>query len=203
MYFDLEALGHQESYRLLVNSIVPRPIALVTTVDAAGTTNAAPFSFFNLMGSDPPILVLGIERRASGALKDTVANIRASGEFAVNLVSEAIAEPMNICATDYPSGVDELHEAGLTPAAGQLIDVPHIAESPASFECTVREILDIGDNRSLIIGNILAMHLADEYYDAERRYVLTEKMGLIGRMHGRGWYVRTGDTFHMERRSLK
>lgn len=203
MYFDLEALGQQESYRLLVNTVLPRPIALVTTVDAAGTINAAPFSFFNLMGSDPPILVLGIERRASGELKDTVANIRHRGEFAVNMVNEAIAEPMNVCGTDYPPGVDELHEAGLTPAAGQLIGVPHIAEAPASFECTVREILDIGDSRSLIIGNILAMHLADEYYDAERRYILTEKMGLIGRMHGRGWYVRTGDTFYMERKSLK
>lgn len=203
MYFDLDALGHHESYRLLVNTIVPRPIALVTTVDAAGTTNAAPFSFFNLMGSDPPILVLGIERRGSGANKDTVENIRARREFVVNMVSEAIAEPMNICGTDYPPGVDELREAGLTAVPGMKIDVPHVAEAPASFECTVREILDIGDNRSLIIGNIIAMHLVDEFYDAEQRYVLTEKMGLIGRMHGRGWYVRTSDTFHMERKTLK
>ncbi len=203
MYFELEALDHTESYRLLVNSIVPRPIALVTTVDAAGTINAAPFSFFNLMGSNPPILVLGIERRASGELKDTVANIRHRGEFTVNMVSEAIAEPMNVCGTDYPPGVDELQEAGLTPAASQLIGVPYIAEAPASFECTVREILDIGDSRSLIIGNIIGLHLADEYYDSERRYVLTEKMGLIGRLHGRGWYARTSDSFYMERKNLK
>lgn len=203
MYFDLHALGHHEGYRLLVNLVVPRPIALVTTVDEAGVVNAAPFSFFNIMGEDPPVLVLGIGSRAQGDYKDTVANIRASGEFVVNLVNEAIAEPMNVCATDYPPEVDELAEAGLTPAPCEQVAVPRITEAPASLECTVRELIQIGENRSLVIGDIRAMHLADEFYDAGRRYVLTEQMGLIGRMHGRGWYVKTGDTFYMERKTLK
>lgn len=203
MYFDLEELGYGESYRLLVNTVVPRPIALVTTLDAAGIPNAAPFSFFNLMGHDPPILVLGIERKAPGQYKDTLKNLRDGGEFIVNLVNEAIAEPMNVCAIDYPSGVNELTNAGLSSEPGVKVAVPRIIESPVSLECSTRQILELGEDRSLVIGDIRAMHLTDEYYDEEKRYVLTEKMGLIGRMHGRGWYVRTTDIFHMARKGLE
>src|SRR5690625_2160307 len=201
MYFDLDALGYGESYRLLVNTVVPRPIALVTTVDEDGVTNAAPFSFFNIMGHDPPILVLGIERRAPGEYKDTLRNLRASGEFIVNLVSEAIAEPMNICAADFPADVDELAKAGLTAESGKRVAVPRIVESPVSLECTTMQLLEIGEDRSLVIGNIHALHLRDEFWDAERRYVRTEQLGLIGRMHGRGWYARTSDLFHMARKT--
>ncbi len=200
MYFDLDELGYQESYRLLVNTVVPRPIALVTTVDAAGVANAAPFSFFNLMGHDPPILVLGIERKAPGEYKDTLRNLSASGEFVVNLVNEAMAERMNVTASNYPSEVDELQEAGLSSEPGRRISVPRILASPVNLECTTRQVIHLGEDRSLVIGDIRALHIADEYYDPGRRYVLTEKMQLIGRMHGRGWYVRTGDTFYMERK---
>lgn len=202
MYFDLEALGYEESYRLLVNTVVPRPIALVTTMDSHGTPNAAPFSFFNLMGHDPPILVLGIERQAPGQYKDTLRNLRETGNFVVNLVNEAIAEQMNVCAIDFPSGVDELAEAGLSSESGMKVPVPRILESPVNLECTTRQVLEIGEGRCLVIGDIRALHIADEFYDPETRYVLTNKLGLIGRMHGRGWYVRTTDTFHMARRKL-
>ena len=200
MFFDLDELGYQESYRLLVNTVVPRPIALVTTVDAAGIPNAAPFSFFNLMGHDPPILVLGIERKAPGEYKDTLRNLRDSGEFVVNLVNEALAERMNVTAVDFDSSVDELEEAGLESERATRVNVPRITDSPVSLECTTRQVISLGEDRSLVIGDIRAMHIADEYYDETRRYVLTEKMRLIGRMHGRGWYVRTGDLFHMERK---
>lgn len=203
MYFDLDALGYQASYRLLVNTVVPRPIALVTTVDEAGVPNAAPFSFFNIMGHDPPVLVLGIERKAPGQYKDTLRNLRASGEFTVNLVNEAIAEQMNICAADFPGEVDELAKAGLTALPGARISTPRIAESPVSLECTTMQLLEIGEDRSLVIGNIHAMHLADEYWDAERDYVRTEDMRLIARMHGRGWYARTSDLFHMARKTAE
>src|SRR5690625_1460420 len=201
MYFDLDALGYGESYRLLVNTVVPRPIALVTTVDEDGVTNAAPFSFFNIMGHDPPILVLGIERRAPGEYKDTLANLRHSGEFIVNLVSEQIAGPMNICAVNFPREVDELARAGLSSQPGERVRVPRILEAPASLECTVRQLIALGEDRSLVIGNIHAMHLRDEFWDAERRYVRTAEMKLIARMHGRGWYTRTSHLFHMARKS--
>jgi len=200
MFFDLDELGYQESYRLLVNTVVPRPIALVTTVDATGTPNAAPFSFFNLMGHDPPILVLGIERKAPGEYKDTLRNLRDSGEFVVNLVNEAMAERMNVTAVNFDSSVDELLEAGLASEPARRITVPRIVDSPVSLECTTRQIISLGQDRSIVIGDIRAMHIADEYYDSDRRHVLTEKMGLIGRMHGRGWYARTSDLFHMERK---
>lgn len=202
MYFDLDALGYGESYRLLVNTVVPRPIALVTTVDEDGVTNAAPFSFFNIMGHDPPILVLGIERRAPGEYKDTLANLRHGGEFIVNLVSEQIAGPMNICAVSFPREVDELARAGLSSQPGERVRVPRILEAPASLECTVRQLIALGEDRSLVIGNIHAMHLRDEFWDAERRYVRTAEMKLIARMHGRGWYARTSDLFHMARKTV-
>ncbi len=203
MLFDLEAMTYQESYRLLVNTVVPRPIALVTTLDSGGTPNAAPFSFFNLMGHDPPILVLGIERRAPGNHKHTVQNMQQRGEFVVNLVNEAIAQPMNVCGVDFPDGVDEVAEAGLTPVASSKVSVPRILEAPVSLECGVRQVIVLGDERHLVIGDIRALHIADEYYDPNTRHVLVERMGLIGRMHGRGWYVRTTDLFYMKRETLE
>jgi flavin reductase (DIM6/NTAB) family NADH-FMN oxidoreductase RutF len=108
MDFDFDALPARDRYALLTAVVVPRPIAFVTTVDAAGRINAAPFSFFNAMGSDPPVVVLGIGDREPGVPKDTAANIRASRQFVVNVVVESIAEQMNLCATDFPAGMDEL-----------------------------------------------------------------------------------------------
>lgn len=203
MVFDLEELSYRESYRLLVNTVVPRPIALVTSLDARGTANAAPFSFFNVMGHDPPVLVLGIERRGPGVPKDTLRNITERGEFVVNLVNEAIAEAMNVCAVDFPPDVDELERAGLTAAPSAKVSVPRVLESPVSLECATREVLQLGEERRLVVGDVKALHVADEYYDPEKGYVLTERLGLIGRMHGRGWYVRTTDLFYMERKQLE
>ena len=151
------------------------------------------------MGHDPPILVLGIERRGPGVPKDTLRNLQASGEFVVNLVNEAIARQMNVTARSYAAGVNELDRAGLTAAKCQKVAVPRVAESPVSLECTVRQVIELGEERSLVIGDVRALHLGDRYYDAERRHVLTEQLGLIGRMHGTGWYARTGDLFLMER----
>lgn len=199
MFFDLEELDYAESYRLLVNTVVPRPIALVTTADAQGTANAAPFSFFNLMGHDPPILVLGIERRAPGHYKDTLANLRTTRQFAVSLVDDGLAQAMNTCGVDYAPDVDELALAGLEAVPGKKISVPLIADAPVTLECTVRQTIELGEQRNLVIGNIVALHLADRFWDPARRHVRTAEMQLIGRMHGRGWYVRTSDLFYMAR----
>src|ERR1700722_17282963 len=139
MQFDFRTMAPTDRYKLLIGSVVPRPIALVTTIDKAGIANAAPFSFFNVMGNDPPAIVLGIDRRPTGAPKDTVRNIRDTGEFVVNLVDEAIAEAMNVCAIDFPEGVDELVEAGLTAAHSPTGAPPGIAEAPGAFERALRE----------------------------------------------------------------
>ncbi|ACJ00066.1 flavin reductase family protein [Rhodospirillum centenum] len=199
MRIDLDTLSPRDRYRLVVSAVVPRPIALTTTVDAAGRVNAAPFSFFNVMGGDPPVLVIGTERHADGRPKDTGANIRETGEFVVNLVSEAMAGAMNVCAIPFPPGEDELRRAGLTPVPAACVRPPLIAESPASFECRLMQAVDLGGGGTLNIGRIVSLHIRDEFFDADRRHVRTEAMGLIARMHGSGWYARTGDLFRMER----
>lgn len=197
--FDFEAMSYAECYRLLVNTVVPRPIAFVTSMDVRGNLNAAPFSFFNVMGHDPPIVVLGIERHDLRGLKDTAANIRATKEFVVNLVSEAMAEPMSACSRDVAADVNELSLVGLCTAASTKLRVPRIAEAPATLECRERMSITIGEGRTLVIGDVVAMHLQTRFYDEATRHVLTPEMGLIGRMHGSGWYARTTDLFYTAR----
>src|SRR5690625_2771437 len=203
MFFDLEGLVYAVSYRLLVNTVVPRPVALVTTCDGQGLVYGAPFSFINLMGHDPPVLVLGIERRKPKGYKDTLNNMRDNAEFAVALVDEDLAEGMNQCGVDHAPEVDELARAGLLTVPARKIAVPLIAAAPVSLECTVRQIIELGEQRNIIIGDILALHLADHLWEPEGRYVRTEEMRLIARMHGRGWYVRTSDLFHLKRKEPK
>jgi flavin reductase (DIM6/NTAB) family NADH-FMN oxidoreductase RutF len=207
MHFDLAAIPASDAYKLLVSTVVPRPIALVTTVDRAGRVNAAPFSFFNAVSSIPPVVVLGISPGDStgpngDGYKDTERNIRETGEFVVNLVDEAIAERMNICAVDFPSAIGELEKARLTPIPSVGVRPPRIAESPVSFECQRITGLSLGGNSTLEIGRVVHIHIRDDLVDPERYYVATDKMRLVGRMHGRGWYARTSDLFLMERMSF-
>src|SRR5512135_171952 len=206
MHFDLAAIPATDAYKLLVSTVVPRPIALVTTVDAAGRVNAAPFSFFNAVSSIPPVVVLGISPgdpgAASDGYKDTERNICDTGEFVVNLVDEAIAERMNICAVDFPTEIGELEKAGLHPLPSIGIRPPRVAESPVSFECQRITGLSLGGGSTLEVGRVIHIHIRDDLVDPERYYVATDKMHLIGRMHGRGWYARTSDLFLMERMSF-
>ena len=201
MHFDLAAIPQSDAYKLLVSTVVPRPIALATTVDREGRVNAAPFSFFNAVSSIPPVVVLGISPGDSNGdgYKDTERNIRDTGEFVVNLVDEALAERMNICAVDFPSAIGELGEAGLTPIPSVGVRPPRIAESPVSFECQRITGLSLGARSTLEVGRVIHIHIRDDLVDAQRYYVATDKMRLVGRMHGRGWYARTSDLFLMER----
>jgi flavin reductase (DIM6/NTAB) family NADH-FMN oxidoreductase RutF len=209
MHFDLGRIAESDAYKLLVSTVVPRPIALATTIDGDGRVNAAPFSFFNAVSSRPPVVVLGISPGdASGAnggdgYKDTARNIRDSGEFVVNLVDEELAERMNICAVDFPTGVEELAMAELSPVAAVEVRPPRIREAPVSFECKRITGVSLGAQSMLEIGRVIHIHIRDDLVDAERFYVHTEKMKLIGRMHGRGWYARTSDLFLMERLSVE
>ena len=199
MQFDFRTLPAPERYKLLIGCVVPRPIALITTIDAAGIVNAAPFSFFNVMGNDPPAIVLGIEERPTGVPKDTVRNIRATGEFVVNLVDEAIADPMNVCAIDFPEGVDELAEAGLSAAPSVAVRPPRIAEAPVAFECKLMQEVPIGNRgrRLITIGEILYCHIRDGIVD-ERCHVDPAKLKLVGRLGGSG-YAKLSDRFAMPR----
>ena len=200
MLFDLAALDAQNAYKLLVSTVVPRPIAWVTTQDLDGSVNAAPFSFFNAVSGDPPVVAIGIGGRAPGDVKDTGGNIRRTGQFVVNMVSDALAEEMNVTAIDFGKDVNELAEAGLLTAPSAKVRPPRIAASPVAFECERLVIVDVGVDRSVVLGRVLAIHIADDcVLDPARCYVDTPKLDLIGRMHGGGWYARTRDRFDLPR----
>lgn len=199
MHVDLNTLTERERYKLLMSSVLPRPIALVTSIDEKGQVNAAPFSCFNLMGTTPATVVIGIDSRSPGILKDTVRNVHLTGEFVVNMVSEEIAERMSLCSTPLPPDEDELKFAGLTAAQSVQVAAPRIAESPINLECKRSTSLDIGHGRTIIVANIVHYHIQDEFYDRESGYVLADKIGLIARMHGKSWYVRSSDLFEVAR----
>lgn len=200
MQIDFAQLAPRDRYKLIVGSVVPRPIALVSTCDAAGKPNAAPFSFFNAICDDPPLVVIGVNSSAPGHVKDTARNIRASGEFVVNLVDEALAPKMNVCGVDFGPDVDEFAVAGLTPLAGVKVRAPRAAEAPIAFECRRLVTLEVAIERNLVVGEVVYMHARDDLVDRDRCHVHAERAGLVGRMHGLGWYARTVDLFDMPRR---
>jgi flavin reductase (DIM6/NTAB) family NADH-FMN oxidoreductase RutF len=200
MIFDFQDTTNQNVYKLLVATIGPRPIAWVTTKDVDGSVNAAPFSFFNAMSGNPPVVAFGIGGRGPGDVKDTGGNIRRTGEFVVNLCSFKLAEQMNVTAIDFPKDVDELKEAGLTTAPSKRISVPRIAEAPVAMECERLVIVDVGIDRAVVLGKVVAMYVQDDcVMDADRCYIDTPKLDLIGRMHGSGWYARVTDRFELPR----
>lgn len=199
--YDFRAISNHERYNLIIGLVAPRPIALVTSLDAAGRINAAPFSAFNYMGTDPVLIAIGAGNRMdetdeSGLPKpkDTAQNIRVRGEFVVNVVNESIAEAMNICAIDFPHGVNELAEAGLTAAPGCRVAVPRIAEAPASLECREVTTVEVGRSR-VVIGEVIYVHVREEFIDPAGPYVRADRLHAVGRMNGLGGYVRTRDAF--------
>jgi len=178
MELDLEGELAERAYPILASLVTPRPIAFVTTVSPDGKVNAAPFSFFNLLGANPPILAFAPGDRDDGTPKDTARNIRLTHEFVVNLVDEAIAEAMNKCAASLPYGENELIPAGLHSTPSTAVKPPRILESPVSLECQEWGTLQIGDNR-VVIGLIKRVHLREELFDAEKKRIRTEKLFLI------------------------
>jgi flavin reductase (DIM6/NTAB) family NADH-FMN oxidoreductase RutF len=198
MELDLEKEFAGRAYPILACLVVPRPIALVTSLSPEGKVNAAPFSFFNLMGANPPICAFAPGDRDDGTPKDTALNVRSTHEFVVNLVDESIAEAMNQCAASLPYGENELNRAGLTAAPSAVVKPPRIAEAPASLECTEWGTLQIGGNR-VVIGLIKYVHVRDELYDAAKKRINTDQLSMIGRMASPHWYCKTRDRFEMIR----
>jgi len=198
MEFDVEGKHAERAYALLASLVTPRPIAWVSTLSPDGVVNIAPFSFFNLLGANPPILGFCPGDREDGTPKDTARNIRLTHEFVVNLVDESTAEAMNRTAASLPYGVSELQSAGLTTLPSSTVKPPRIAESPASLECKEWGTLQIGGNR-LIIGLIKRVQVRDELVDAQTQRIRTERLHVIGRMASPHWYCRTQDRFEMKR----
>lgn len=204
MLFDFAGISAKERYKLLVSTIVPRPIAWVVSLDRDGRANAAPFSFFNAFAGDPPVVGIGIGQHDPGRPKDTRRNIAETRQFVVNLVSEEVAEKMNITAIEFEAGVDELSHAGLHTVPSVHVKPPRIAESPVAMECELMQIVELGPAAGLLLGRVLAMHVRDDaVIDPARHYIDTDALKLIGRMHGSGWYARTSDLFQMNRISLQ
>jgi len=200
MLFDFATISARERYKLLISTVVPRPIAWIVSENAEGQLNAAPFSFFNALAGDPPVVGIGIGSHEPGRPKDTRRNIRHTGQFVVNLVSEQMAEAMNITAIEFEATTNELTQAGLTTVPSVHVRPPRIAQSPVSMECELMHIVELGTESGLVLGRVLAMHVRDEaVLDAARHYIDTPKLHLIGRMHGAGWYARTSDLFEMPR----
>lgn len=200
MELDIEGKHAERAYSILASLVTPRPIAWVTTLSRDGVVNAAPFSFFNLLGSEPPILGFCPGDRDDGSPKDTARNIRLNHEFVVNLVDERVAQAMNQTAASLPYGQSEIAHAGLTTAPSTFVKPPRISEAPASLECIEWGTLQIGDNR-LIIGLIKRVHVHDELFDPETLRIRSEKYGVIGRMASPHWYCHTADRFEMRRPS--
>jgi flavin reductase (DIM6/NTAB) family NADH-FMN oxidoreductase RutF len=200
MQFDLETLGAPACFEFLTGTVVPRPIALITTVSANGQSNAAPYSFFNIMGVDPPVIAVGLLPTPDGRLKDTANNIQATGEFVVNLVPEALAEAMNVACVDAPPEVDELELVGLATAPSVKVRPPRIASSPVAFECRLHVSVPLAARHSIAIGRIVQAHVSDEFVlNGEKAIFDTPQLKLIGSMHAAKWYARTSDRFAMDR----
>lgn len=202
MYLTLSELSPGKRYHVLSSLVVPRPIAWVTTLNEDGSVNAAPFSYFNLMGEKPPLAVLGIGKRPDGTAKDSFRNVRRTHEFVINIVTEANAEAMSLSSTPFPPGVSEVAALHLATEPSHLVKPPRLAAAPAQIEARELQTLLIGENQ-IVMGELLAVHIRDEFIDAETLQVHTEKMGIIGRLQGgeAGGYTRTRDTFHLQRLS--
>jgi flavin reductase (DIM6/NTAB) family NADH-FMN oxidoreductase RutF len=182
--FDFRELSAREKYKLMIGTVVPRPIALVTTVDLQGRVNAAPFSFFNCLSADPPILALGVENHPDMRFKKTGLNIRLTEVFTVNIVSHAIAQAMHVCGVSFPPERDELKAAGLTAMPGKTVASPWIKEAPAAFECRRHITLELGKSRQIIMGEILFAHYHSDVLDAERLHIDPAKLDAIARLGG-------------------
>jgi flavin reductase (DIM6/NTAB) family NADH-FMN oxidoreductase RutF len=193
--FDPATMSTADTYKLMTGSIVPRPIALVATLGPLGP-NAAPFSFFNAVAVDPPTIVFSVSPR-DGAAKDTLDNIRALPEFVVHIVSSRLAEKMNICATAFPRGTDEIAEAGLRIAPSLKVRPPRIIDCPVQLECRLVQMLPLGRMPyHLVIGEVVQFHYHAGLVDG-RFHVDAGKLDALGRLAGNGGYTRITDRFFM------
>ena len=188
-----DGLATPDAYRLLIGCVTPRPIAWITTVDAGGRVNAAPFSSFNYVAHSPPMLAVNIGSREA-RLKDTAANIVESGEFTVNVATEASMELMHQCSAEYPPGVSEVEALGIALLPGVTVRCPRIACAPVQMECRLERAIPLGRGlNTLYIGEIIAFHLSNDIYDG--RQVDSVKMRPIARMGG-PYYAALGEIFN-------
>ncbi|MEH7403723.1 flavin reductase family protein [Gottfriedia acidiceleris] len=197
-----DTLPWQDAYKLLIGSVLPRPIAFVSTVNSEGVANVAPFSFFTAICADPMLVCFApMIRGTDGEKKDTLKNIEQTKRFIINIVSEEICEQVNNAAADFPYGVDEFEQVGLTKVDGTTVQVPRVKESLVGLECELHELLHFGENKgagSLVIGKVVNVHINDELYVDGK--INTEKLNPVGRLAGHSYTRAISDTFAIERK---
>ncbi|MEH1920306.1 flavin reductase family protein [Nostoc sp.] len=199
MIIDPSQNDPRNTYQLLVGSVVPRPIAWVSTIASDGTPNVAPFSFFMGVTANPPTLAISTGLRR-GVKKDTLLNVEQSGELVVNIVVEELGEQMNTTSGDFPPDVDEFQVAGLTPAPSKLVRPPRVAESPINIECVLKQVVYVGNEGSqsgLIIAEAVLWHIRDDLLTPQNT-IDAAKLHAIGRLSG-NWYTRTQDLYEITR----
>ena len=196
MHVDPRTLPSTAVYKLLISSVVPRPIAWVSSVDADGVANLAPFSYFMAITDEPPTIAFSCSPRA-GNRKDTLRNVEATGEFVVNVVDDDRAEQMNLSSGDYPAELDEFALTKLTPAPSVVVKAPRVAEAPISMECKVVRILPVG-RAHLTLGEIVQWHVRDDVYDAATGRLDMHRLRPVGRLTG-NLYSHIHDIFEMKR----
>ena len=195
MDIDFASITEYQRYKLMASLIVPRPIALVTTLSETGVVNAAPFSMFNMLGEEPPIVMISINRLQDGHLKDTAANIVRTKEFVVHISDEAMAEQMHRCGERLPPHESELDAVGLTTLPSKLVKAPRIAQAPVAFECTLWETLETA-SRQIFIGQVRWLHAREGLIDTERWRVRLQDYFPVARF-GASYYVTTRDRFSL------
>jgi flavin reductase (DIM6/NTAB) family NADH-FMN oxidoreductase RutF len=203
MFIDAREFEDQwrDLYKLAISIVIPRPIGFISSISTDGIRNLAPYSFYQIVSSRPPVVMFAPVTKRDSSVKDSLTNARDTGEFVVASVSEAIAQPMNHCSVDYAADVDEFDISKLTPAPAHFVNPPLVAESPINLECKTLEIKHFGDggpgSGNVVFGQVLALHIDDSVL-AEDGLVDPMKLKAIGRM-GRMTYSRTTDAFELPR----
>jgi flavin reductase (DIM6/NTAB) family NADH-FMN oxidoreductase RutF len=200
--YDPAALSQHDRYKLLISLVIPRPIALVTTLGPTGIVNAAPFSFFNLFSESPPIAVLGLQIKPEGGLKDTAEHIRDRGEFVINLVDEALGQQMNQCAVDFPSEVSEIEVAKLNLLPSEKVKTPRIREAPAALECRHYTTLEVSAQRRLAIGEIVQVHVREGLWDTQKMRIDMTQYRPLARLFG-NYYASLSEPFTHQRQTYE
>ena len=198
MQIDPAALTEREIYKILTGTVVPRPIAWVATIGEDGTPNLAPFSYFNIACTDPPMLLFCPQRRGDGSPKDTLRNVQTSGEFVLHIVNEELAPAMNQTSAEYPYTTDEFAATGLRAAPSSLVAPPRVADAAVAFECRVEQIVHVGSARGgeIVIGRVLQIHVRDDVY--RDGYIILDALKPVARLAGND-YARVTDTFSLQR----
>jgi flavin reductase (DIM6/NTAB) family NADH-FMN oxidoreductase RutF len=202
--FDPQILDPAVTYKILIGSVVPRPIAWVSSVDAEGVRNLAPFSYFMAITHDPPTIAFsagprGAETTGARGKKDTLANVEATREFVVNIVDDPLAEAMNVTSGDYPPEVDEFTQAGLVAAGSVKVKAPRVAAAPIAMECRLARVIPVGNlPHHLVMGEIVHLHVRDDVYDPATGRIDMHRLRPVGRLAGH-LYTHVHDIFEMKR----